>query len=600
MKSFKRFALAVISVCFILPLISGKNYGAQAATQGFTKTDASYAALRLKSAPAVIADIADMRNVKYVSADKNPAATNAFIRLNGEGNVTDDRGNDMESLTDFFGELHKSVIPNIYVADDNALNAFLSYASSHTKFNDASVISSDANILKKARASAARFRRILDASNVAFDGADIAKTAVESGALAVVLNGETATKSDVDYLQKRMIGVWVKLDGNDRFAAYKGIACGAFGLITDGDPAVVASVYNDFETINKYTISRTPLNVAHRGLPFDYNENSLEGFEAAINAGATHLEIDAHLTKDGKIVMMHDGNIDRTTNGTGAISSMTLEELRQYKIIKNYGEVITGTESVIPTVDEVFELCKDKDIIIFFEIKTTNSKLVTELKSKIEEYGMQNKIVIIAFEDSVLKNVREALPYIRALDLKDRKQTVAETVVNFCEKDISADMSNGNTSIMRDLLERGFVPGAWTYSNKSSFKSAVNEGVYAITNNDAAGCAEVYAEVAFDELPAVKKSDLKSGFTIKGAVKAYNGDKKQVNCTLLAYRDSGSYAEAVFLASTSDWNIVSETVRLEYVKGGCKAEAAFPAATAAFVVTALAIYLKKIGGKNKC
>lgn len=606
MKGLRRI-ITLFSAAAILSFACMPFVHAGAASYTFTKNDTGYDALKLKAAPAVVADICDSRNVQFVT-DGEIKATNALIRVDDEGNVADARGNTIEPLNQFFGEMSKKVIPNFLVESAEGLNAVVTYASSQPRFGDAAVVSGDPDILKSARRRLPYLRRIYDASSVTvFDGKAIAGTANESGAVAVVLGSGIATRGNVEYLQQRMKSVWVRLDEKDEFAAFKGIASGALGLITQGNPLTIADAYQAFESELKPTLSRAPLNVAHRGLPYDCNENSLEGFAAAIAAGATHLEVDAHLTSDGHIVIMHDGTLNRTTNidpatvPTTSISSMTLETLRQYRIIKNYAGNVTGTESVIPTIDEVFELCKEKDILLFFEIKTSNVKFAAEFKKKIEEYGMQEKIVVISFDNNALNSIRTQIPYLWALDLNDKKATLAETVTYFCENDRGCDMSQGNLSVMRDLLERGFAPGAWTYESKSSFKTAALEGVYAITNNEAAECSVFPRAVTLNEITPVAKSEIESkALTVGAQATAYNGDTKDCTAKILSYRDMGDHAEAVFLVNAGDWNMVSDVVKLEYaVSGkGCNAGISCLSFTAVPVIVALGLVVYRKNRKS--
>jgi glycerophosphoryl diester phosphodiesterase len=72
-----------------------------------------------------------------------------------------------------------------------------------------------------------------------------------------------------------------------------------------------------------------PDNVAHRGASVRHPENTLASFRAAVEAGAGGLELDVHLTRDGHPVIMHDARVDRTTDGLGAVSGMTLAEVRR-------------------------------------------------------------------------------------------------------------------------------------------------------------------------------------------------------------------------------------------------------------------------------
>jgi len=71
-----------------------------------------------------------------------------------------------------------------------------------------------------------------------------------------------------------------------------------------------------------------PMVVAHRGASSEQPENTIEAFEAAIDAGADSVEFDVRLTADGHAVVMHDPDVSRTTDGTGLVSEMTLEEIR--------------------------------------------------------------------------------------------------------------------------------------------------------------------------------------------------------------------------------------------------------------------------------
>ncbi len=102
-----------------------------------------------------------------------------------------------------------------------------------------------------------------------------------------------------------------------------------------------------------------PVNLAHRGASALAPENTLEAFRTAVEAGAGGLELDVHLTMDGQVVVIHDETVDRTTGGTGAVSDMTLEELRALDAGHNFspecvsGHPYRGLGLRISTLDEV-------------------------------------------------------------------------------------------------------------------------------------------------------------------------------------------------------------------------------------------------------
>lgn len=106
--------------------------------------------------------------------------------------------------------------------------------------------------------------------------------------------------------------------------------------------------------------SQKVLVVSHRGDWRNASENSLQAFRNCLNMNVDMIEIDLKQTKDGHLVLMHDETIDRTTNGKGRPSDYTLEELRQFRLINGLGRV---TDHVIPTLEEVLNLCKGKILI---------------------------------------------------------------------------------------------------------------------------------------------------------------------------------------------------------------------------------------------
>lgn len=82
--------------------------------------------------------------------------------------------------------------------------------------------------------------------------------------------------------------------------------------------------------MNYWTQNRDNIYVAaHRGWSTKYPENTMPAFRAALELGVDQLETDVRVTKDGELVLIHDGTVDRTTDGTGRVYDMTFEELQQ-------------------------------------------------------------------------------------------------------------------------------------------------------------------------------------------------------------------------------------------------------------------------------
>ena len=107
---------------------------------------------------------------------------------------------------------------------------------------------------------------------------------------------------------------------------------------------------------------------AHRGASGDYPENTMLSFRKSLEIGVDGIELDVHKSKDGKLVVIHDEDIQRTFKGKGLVKDYTLEELQQFTCRKF--EFVNNDHCKIPTLRDVFELIKDEDITLNIEAKT--------------------------------------------------------------------------------------------------------------------------------------------------------------------------------------------------------------------------------------
>ena len=100
------------------------------------------------------------------------------------------------------------------------------------------------------------------------------------------------------------------------------------------------------------------LNIAHRGDSVNAPENTLPAFELAIEAGATAVEMDRRCTADGHVVVLHDKSIDRSTDGTGTLADLSLEQVRRLDAGAWFDERFAGEK--VPILEEVFERLVDR------------------------------------------------------------------------------------------------------------------------------------------------------------------------------------------------------------------------------------------------
>ncbi len=157
---------------------------------------------------------------------------------------------------------------------------------------------------------------------------------------------------------------------------------------------------------------RAPHIVAHRGGANLGAENTLDCIERGMQTRASMIEIDVHQTKDNQLVVCHDETVDRTTNGHGYIRELTLNEIKQMKIVDNDGNV---TQQHIPTLDEVLKLVNGK-VQLLIEIKRTENiyqGIEQRVLTTLQHYNAIPWCVIQSFNDSVLFTIHNLDPSIR-------------------------------------------------------------------------------------------------------------------------------------------------------------------------------------------
>ena len=177
---------------------------------------------------------------------------------------------------------------------------------------------------------------------------------------------------------------------------------------------LVATFMPDAPSKRYYQDTKRPLVIAHQGGNGLWPGDTMYAFEKAVELGVDVLEMDAHITKDGQIVLMHDEAVDRTTNGTGLIEDMTLDELKQldaaYRWSGDGGKTFPyrGQGIQVPTLDELFETFPEMRYVI--EIKLTQNPIDQPLCDLIRKHALQDQVLIGSFHDEAMRNFRAVCP----------------------------------------------------------------------------------------------------------------------------------------------------------------------------------------------
>lgn len=151
-------------------------------------------------------------------------------------------------------------------------------------------------------------------------------------------------------------------------------------------------------TVSQASSTCAPALVAHRGGTETHVENTRDAFKDAIAKHANWLETDIQFTSDNVPVIMHDSTVDRTTNGTGAVSSLTLAQLRTFR---------TSDNQYVPTLYEFLEDQKAGGVKSFVELKETPTAAQwSTFNARFDWLDMQSQVVITSFDKTVLPTAK--------------------------------------------------------------------------------------------------------------------------------------------------------------------------------------------------
>jgi glycerophosphoryl diester phosphodiesterase len=160
----------------------------------------------------------------------------------------------------------------------------------------------------------------------------------------------------------------------------------------------------------------TPLFIAHRGLSTRFPENTLAAFKGAIDAGAHMIELDVSLTKDRRLVVIHDDTVDRTTDGSGAVRAHTLEALGRLDAGSWFDPAFRGER--LPTLAQVLDVVKGRVLVNIeikpeaFEANGPADAVERQVLQLLREKKMLDNVLVSSFEWQVLEDLRRMAPAI--------------------------------------------------------------------------------------------------------------------------------------------------------------------------------------------
>lgn len=231
---------------------------------------------------------------------------------------------------------------------------------------------------------------------------------------------------------------------------------------------------------------------AHRGAMQTHPENTVVGFKEAIRLGAQMIEFDVQLTKDNKLIIMHDETVDRTTNGSGFVNELTLSEIRKLDAGSWKSKAFAGEK--VPTLKETLQIMP-QNIWLNIHLKG-NKKLGKETAKMVVSENRMHQAVI-AGERKSAKGVRRVSSEIKICNmerLSTRSEYINETITKgFPFLQIKSSRNNENMlSDVKKLKANGIHINYFHSEKKGQVKDLLDAGVDFILTNHLADMLDAF------------------------------------------------------------------------------------------------------------
>ncbi|MGE5459135.1 MAG: glycerophosphodiester phosphodiesterase [Solirubrobacterales bacterium] len=257
-------------------------------------------------------------------------------------------------------------------------------------------------------------------------------------------------------------------------------------------------------TIRPFSPDDFPTIVAHRGASSTHPENTLPSFEAALALGAGLVELDARLTADGVVVVLHDPDVSRTTDGTGLVHELTADEVRTLQA--GTFEIPAG----VPTLAEALETFSGRAAVAI-EIKNIpgepayepgGESIVRACLDDLERTGFEGPVLMLSFNPHSIAAAKALAPEVATgfltTDLVDPREALAYAAE--WGHDVllpgSRTVIPAGEGFVAEAHAAGLRVGTWTVDDAATVRMLLGWGLDAVASNDPA--------MALAELAAVR------------------------------------------------------------------------------------------------
>lgn len=230
------------------------------------------------------------------------------------------------------------------------------------------------------------------------------------------------------------------------------------------------------------TPSRRALCYAHRGARAYLPENTVPAFALAFELGADGIECDVQRTSDGRLVIIHDGTVNRTTDGTGPVAGYTFAALRQ--LDAGRARHIPAT---IPTLEETLDLVRGRAGLLNLEIKGESvdesvgtARAVEPLLRDLDD-EMRARLLVSSFEHPAIAWLKDQLPWLRTGALYGEREwrgrDLIAPAISLRAEAIHPALSLVTPELVRRAHETGLQVNVWTVNLDATIRRLMRLGV---------------------------------------------------------------------------------------------------------------------------
>ena len=253
-------------------------------------------------------------------------------------------------------------------------------------------------------------------------------------------------------------------------------------------PRTTLKAVEDSNSLTLEHIVRRPFvkGINHRGFSVAAPENTLPAYILSYKKGFKYVECDVAFTSDNVAVLLHDATINRTSNGSGSIASLTYAQVSQYDFGSWFNSSFAGTK--IPTLAEFLVLCRNLGLHPYIEIKSDTNYSQEHLQKIVDlvaAYGMKGNVTYISFSLSFLQKIKTIDSMAR---LGYLVQSVSSTTISDAKglltgfNEVFIDSSSYGSSVVSLCKDAGLPLEAWTINNEASIKN-LNSFISGVTSD---------------------------------------------------------------------------------------------------------------------